>query len=56
MGPLLVVLLLVLIFFGVGFAIHLLWWVAVVALVVWLLGFLVRGTHSSGSRNRWYRW
>lgn len=56
MGPLLLVLLLALILFGAGFALKILWWVAVVVLVVWLLGFLVRGTGAGGGRNRWYRW
>lgn len=56
MGPLLVVLLLALLLFGVGFALHVLWWIAIVVLVLWLLGFVVRGTHSGGSRHRWYRW
>ncbi|BBA96419.1 hypothetical protein RVR_1705 [Actinacidiphila reveromycinica] len=56
MVPLLVVLVLALLLFGAGFALHLLWWVAVIALVVWLLGFVMRGTHSSGRRGRWYRW
>lgn len=55
MGPLLLVLLLALILFGAGFALKILWWVAVVVLVVWLLGFVLRGTHSGG-RHRWYRW
>ncbi|MDD1063309.1 DUF5670 family protein [Streptomyces cocklensis] len=56
MGPVLVVLLLALLLFGAGFALHLLWWIAVVVLVLWLLGFVMRGTHSSGGRGRWYRW
>jgi hypothetical protein len=56
MGPLLLVLLLALILFGVGFAVKVLWWVAVVVLVVWLLGFVMRGAGSGGSRGRWYRW
>jgi hypothetical protein len=57
MGPLLVVLLLALILFGVGFAVKVLWWVAVVVLVVWLLGFVARRTTGAGgSRGRWYRW
>ncbi|MBM9436942.1 DUF5670 family protein [Actinacidiphila bryophytorum] len=56
MGPLLVVLLLALLLFGAGFALHLLWWIAVVVLVLWLLGFFARGTHTSGRRGRWYRW
>jgi hypothetical protein len=55
-GPLLLVLLLALILFGAGFALKILWWVAVVVLVVWLLGFVVRSTNSGGGRGRWYRW
>jgi hypothetical protein len=56
MGPLVVVLLLALLLFGVGFAVKILWWVALVVLVLWLLGFVARGTNSAGSRGRWYRW
>ncbi|MFD8723805.1 hydrophobic protein [Streptomyces sp. NPDC059629] len=56
MVPILLVLLLVLILFGAGFAVKLLWWVALVVLVLWLLGFLVRGTTDAGGRGRWYRW
>lgn len=56
MGLLLLVLLLILLLGGFGFALHLLWIVAVVLLVVWLLGFVMRGTSSVGGRSRWYRW
>ncbi|MER5449065.1 hydrophobic protein [Streptomyces sp. NPDC059690] len=52
----LLVLLLALILFGAGFALKALWWIAVAVLVVWLLGFLVRGTTAAGGRGRWYRW
>ncbi|MFJ3644564.1 hydrophobic protein [Streptomyces murinus] len=41
--------------FPAGFALKVLWWVALVVLVVWLLGFLVRSTNAGG-RGRWYRW
>jgi hypothetical protein len=37
---------------GLGFALHVLWWIALVVLVLWILGFLLRG----GSGRRWYRW
>jgi energy-coupling factor transporter transmembrane protein EcfT len=50
MGLILLVLLLVLIFASAGFALHVLWIVAVVLLLVWLLGFLV-----SGAEHSWYR-
>ncbi|MFI2200335.1 hydrophobic protein [Streptomyces sp. NPDC020192] len=55
MIPILLVLLLALILFGVGFAVKMLWWIALAVLVVWLLGFLVRGA-AGGGRARWYRW
>jgi hypothetical protein len=54
---LLLVLLLALILAGAGFALHLLWWLAIIVLVVWLLGFLFRSAEGRGSRrSRWYRW
>ncbi len=53
----LAVLLLALILGGLGFAIHILWWIALVVLVIWLLGFLLRGAEGAGrARGRWYRW
>ncbi|MFB7288524.1 DUF5670 family protein [Actinacidiphila glaucinigra] len=55
MVPLLVVLLLALILFGAGFALKALWWIAVIVLVVWLLGFVFRAAEGGG-RRRWYRW
>ncbi|MCL7425549.1 hydrophobic protein [Streptomyces sp. NPDC057806] len=56
MVPLLLVLLLALLLFGAGFALKALWLIAVVVLVVWLLGFVMRPHASSGRRGRWYRW
>jgi hypothetical protein len=38
----LLALLVILIVAGAGFALHLLWWVAIVALIVWLIGFFAR--------------
>jgi hypothetical protein len=52
MGIILLVLLLALIFAGIGFAVHLLWIVAVVLFIAWVAGFAFR----SGSGTRWYRW
>ena len=43
-----VLLLLVLVLFGVGFSIHLLWIVAIVLLIAWLLGFMRNGRSGSG--------
>jgi hypothetical protein len=47
----LAILLLALLLGGLGFAVHVLWIIAVVAFVLFLLGFLVRGAERS-----WYRW
>jgi hypothetical protein len=52
MAAILLILLLALILGGLGFAVHVLWWVALIVLVVWLLGFAFR----AGSGSRWYRW
>ncbi|MGA8458734.1 MAG: hydrophobic protein [Streptosporangiaceae bacterium] len=57
MAIILLVLLLALILGGLGFAIHILWWIALVVLVIWLAGFLFRAAEGGGrSRGRWYRW
>jgi hypothetical protein len=52
MGLIVAVLLLALILGGIGFAVHALWWIAVVLLAVWIIGFFVRGAEGA----RWYRW
>ncbi|WP_433678879.1 hypothetical protein [Nocardia sp. CA-119907] len=56
MIALLLVLLLALILFGVGFALKALWWVAIAVLVIWAFGFVFRGAAADGTRGRWYRW
>ncbi|MFF2847755.1 hydrophobic protein [Streptomyces sp. NPDC058001] len=56
MIPILLVLLLVLVLFGLGFAIKILWWIALAFLVVWVIGFLFHGSRTGGSRSHWYRW
>lgn len=57
MAIILIALLVVLILGGLGFLIHVLWWLALAALVIWLVGFLLRaGEHAAGSRHRWYYW
>ncbi|MGW6918395.1 hydrophobic protein [Kitasatospora sp. NPDC054939] len=48
-------LVLILVLFGAGFAVEALWWVALGLLVVWLVGFASRGT-GGVRRTRWYRW
>ncbi|HLX51482.1 MAG TPA: sensor histidine kinase [Streptosporangiaceae bacterium] len=53
----LAILLIAIILGGLGFAIHVLWWVALAVLVIWLLGFLFRTAEGVGTRRRrWYRW
>jgi hypothetical protein len=52
---LLLALLIVLLFAGFGFAIHVLWFVAVVCLVLWLVGFAL-GRGESAGRHHFYRW
>ena len=53
----LIVLLIALILGGLGFAVHILWWIALIVLALWLVGFLFRAAESGGlSRRRWYRW
>jgi hypothetical protein len=37
--------------FGVGFAVHFLWIIAAVVLVLWLIGFVARSADAA-----WYRW
>ncbi len=57
MALILVVLLLAILLGVGGFAIHLLWILALVVLVIWVLGFLFRAAEGGGrSRGRWYRW
>jgi hypothetical protein len=52
MAALVVVLLLALLLFGLGFAYRLLWILAVIVLALWLIGFVARGAEGA----RWYRW
>ena len=59
MVALIVLLLLLAVFGGLGFAAHVLWIVMLVGLALWALGFLVGGAESglSAGRRRWYgRW
>lgn len=51
MAPLIVLLLLLLLFGGGGFIWNVLWYALVIAVVLWLVGFFVRGANSS-----WYYW
>ncbi|HEY5261245.1 MAG TPA: hypothetical protein VIJ33_03975 [Solirubrobacteraceae bacterium] len=39
---------------GLGFAVHVLWYVLIVAVLLWLIGFFVGGLPADGGRRRWY--
>jgi hypothetical protein len=52
MALILLVLILAIVFGGLGFILHALWWVAAIVLVLWLVGFLAR----AGEGSHWYRW
>jgi hypothetical protein len=57
MALILIVLLLALLLGGLGFAAHVLWYIAAIVLIVWILGFVFRAAESGGRpRGRWYRW
>jgi hypothetical protein len=49
---LILVLLLAIVLFGVGFALKWLWILAAIVLALWLIGFVARGAEGA----RWYRW
>jgi hypothetical protein len=54
MVALIALLLILAIFGGLGFAAHVLWFVLIVAVILWLLGWFVGGVESIGGRRRWY--
>jgi hypothetical protein len=58
MRIILIALLIVLILGAFGFALHILWWIAIAALIIWLLGFVLRigETIARPRRRRWYNW
>ena len=57
MVALIILLLILALFGGLGFAAHFLWFVLIAALVLWVLGFFVGGVEAGVIRRRWYgRW
>lgn len=57
MVALIVLLLLIALLGGFGFAAHVLWLILLVAVALWVLGFFVGGVESGAGRRRWYgRW
>jgi hypothetical protein len=57
MVALIVLLLLIALLGGFGFAAHVLWLILLVAVALWVLGFFIGGVDSGIGRRRWYgRW
>jgi len=57
MVALIVLLLILALFGGLGFAAHVLWFVLIAALILWVLGFFIGGVEAGVGRRRWYgRW
>ena len=50
-GALLVFLLIVALLFELVAVVHALWWIAIIALIVWVIGFMLRPRGG-----RWYYW
>ena len=57
MVALVVLVLLLALLGGLGFAANVLWYVLIFAVLLWLIGFFVGGAPHAGGRRRWYgRW
>jgi hypothetical protein len=57
MVALIVLLLILAVLGGLGFAAHVLWFVLIAALILWVLGFFVGGVEAGVGGRRWYgRW
>jgi len=54
-AALIALILILAIFGGLGFAVHVLWYVLIAAIILWLIGFFVGGTSTGGGRG-WYGW
>jgi hypothetical protein len=52
-AALIVLLIILAVLGGGGFAWNVLWYILIAALVLWVLGFLLRSAEGGG---RWYRW
>jgi hypothetical protein len=56
MSLIVLVLLIALVFGGLGFAAPMFWFVAVVVFIAWIVGFGVARGAGAGGNARWYRW
>ena len=53
MAALIALILILAIFGGLGFAVHVLWYVLIAAVLLWVIGFFLGGA-ATGGRRRWY--
>ena len=53
LAALVVLAIILIVFGGGGFALNLLWYVLIAALILWVLGFFIRSAEGGG---RWYNW
>jgi hypothetical protein len=53
MVALIALVLILALFGGLGFAAHVLWYVLIFAIAIWLIGFFIGGAADGGGR-RWY--
>jgi hypothetical protein len=57
MVALIILLLILAVFGGLGFVAHFLWFVLIAAVILWIIGFFIGGLESGICRRRWYcRW
>ena len=54
--PIIAIVLILLIFGGLGFVENVLWYVLIAAVILWLIGFFIRPTGTGGGRGRWFYW
>jgi hypothetical protein len=54
MVALVVLLLILALLGGLGFAAHFLWILLIAALILWVIGFFIGGVESGHGRRRWY--
>ena len=52
-----VALVLILLIFGAGgFALNVLWYVLIAAVILWAIGFVTGGSRAGSGRRGWYGW
>jgi membrane protein YdbS with pleckstrin-like domain len=54
--PIIALVVILIVLGGIGFAVHVLWWVLIAAVILWLIGFFLHPGGTGGRRGRWYYW